>query len=492
MKPNRTISNVVGWGVGLAIFQKLGGVLLTLVLVRLISAEAYGQFGLVNAMLMFTFAFSLQRYMEHSFHQAGDAERSYSQHLGFGVLLHLGIFVVLNMLLIILPLPVNYNAIREFAHIGSLAILLNVPRIYYSTHLRRVLDWRRIRTLHLLSFLLAAISSIALALAGFGVFALLVQGLVVPLPYIIDLCLNRRDLLRIKMCFTGYRQALRFGFLRTGSSTLGVGQKLVEASIFTAVAGFASFGVYGRAAGIATLTTAWLADQIHSIVYPVLARISPRGAQAKLASGLVLRLALWTSAPLGIALYVFNDVSVNLLYGPDWAQVAPLLRPALVIAILATTTRGLNLVALTMLGAGAALGVDLALLLVSIAGLLLALDHGALAYAWFLVAGNGAVLGVLTAMLVRYQALALQDLFCAAAPILILALLAGWAMTNPQIITWDSDHSVPVLIIAVIMSGLLALALARLLDPSGLATACRYIPGGARLAHLVGLTLRTA
>src|SRR5690606_5183514 len=125
--------------------HKVGSVLLSLVLVRLISAEAYGQFGLVNAVLMFAYTFSLQRFMEHSFHAAGDPTGSYHDHLGFGIILHLAIFAGLNGILLLAALPSNYDAVRDFAHLGSVAILLNVPRIYYSVHLQRLFDWRRIR-----------------------------------------------------------------------------------------------------------------------------------------------------------------------------------------------------------------------------------------------------------------------------------------------------------------------------------------------------------
>ena len=58
------VSGTVGWGIAIAAVHKVGSVLLSLVLVRLISAEAYGQFGLVNAILMFAYTFSMQRFME--------------------------------------------------------------------------------------------------------------------------------------------------------------------------------------------------------------------------------------------------------------------------------------------------------------------------------------------------------------------------------------------------------------------------------------------
>ncbi|HET7409712.1 MAG TPA: oligosaccharide flippase family protein, partial [Paracoccaceae bacterium] len=364
---------------------------------------------------------------------------------------------------------------------------LNVPRFYYSVHLQRMLDWRRIRTLDLVSFGCAALSALGLAFAGFGVVALLAQLIAVPVPYIIDLVVRRPDLLRVRFRLSGYAATIRFGMIRNATYLGWVGQRLLEASVFTAVAGFAGFGVYGRALGLAGMTAGWLTEQGSTIAYPVLARLPARGGQLPRAAGLVLRLTLCTSAPLAVPVFLFNDTAVRLLYGPAWDEVAPLLRPVLVVAVTGAMTRGLGVVVLVSLGAGAGLALQLAMATVCALGLWLALPVGPLAYAWFLAAGNGAVLVALGAALIATGALRVGDVVAAVTPPLVLAAAATAASASGPVAAWDAAHSVPALAAAIAAALLLAAGAVRLLDPAGLQDALAFAPGGARLARVLGL-----
>lgn len=486
-----SISNVVFWGVALALVQKIGAIIVTLVLVRLISAEAFGQFGLMNAILMFAFTFSMQRFMEHTFHDAAGGESGYANHLGFGILLHLSIFVALNAILALSPLPANYAAVRVFAHVASLSILLNVPRIFYSVHLRRILDWRRQRLIHLMSFALSAVGSIGIALAGYGVWALIAQNLLVPLPYIVDLIVKRPDLVHARFELSKYGETLRFGGVRSLAGMVGVGQQLAEASLFTAVAGFASFGIYGRAVGIATLASAWLSDQMHGLMYPIIARAKPDSAQSRRAAGLVLRLAMWTSVPLAASFFFLSETIVRVLYGSAWIDVAPLVKPALVVAVLGTTMRGLSLILLVTQGPMFSLAGDLAQLVLRIVALIFVLRGGILGYLWFLAAGSAAVLMLMVVFLARCRVLSFADVTAAVVPMLIVTTVVGLVSTSGELAILDAQHSPLVLVASILVSIAIETAIVRLIDPLGLATACQYLPYGSKIAALLRLPLLT-
>lgn len=486
IRPTReTISGFVGWGVALAMAHRLGSIILSLILVRLIAPEAYGQFGLANAILLFAMTLSLQRFMEHTFHQDSVSDQKYAEHLAFGVYLHLGLFLILNGAMFFGSLPQAYQEIKYFVVIGSFAILLNVPRIFYSTHLRRVLDWRRIRSLHLTSFFLSAGVSLTLALSGHGVLALLSQNLAVPLPYIADMLLRRRDLFAIKFRLAEYRAPLMFGAARSSGAVLQLGRNLIESSIVTAQTGFASFGVWGRALGLGALASGWISEQVHGIMYPVLARLSPRTAQARRAAALMLRLALWSSAPLGAALVVFNDTAVWLLYGPNWSAVAPLLPPVIGLTVLGTVQRSLGLVLLITEGARASLVLDLLALLLCVVGLLLVLDDGLLSYAWFLFVGNALALTALSLFLVSREALGARDLVMATLPIAVISLAMVFALQSEALSALDAKHSLGALIGSVAFFSVCALGVVRAFDVEGLSVACGYLPGGASLARFL-------
>lgn len=481
------VTNMIGWALTLAGLTKLGSVILSLLLVRMIAPDAYGQFGLVNSIFMFAMTFSMQRFMEHSFHVTDKNDLMYREHLGFGILLHVALFVSINLVFALAPLPSNYSEIRKFVMIGSIAILLNIPRIYYSTHLRRVLDWRRIRSLQVISFLLSAAVSLALALGGFGVMALLAQTLVIPIPYLFDLILQRKDLLAVSFRLDPFKRSIRFGLVRTSGGLLAVTRTLVEASLFTKQAGFANYGFYGRAVGLGALGCSWFADQVHGVLYPVLARLAPRSQQSQRAVGLMLRLALWTSAPFAAALIVFNDSAVWTLYGPGWSEVAALLPPVVGVAVVGGTIRALTLIVLITEGAAAVLTIEFGLLVVYVLGVAFSLDSGVLAYAWFLLSGNAAVLLTLLAVLHIRKVITIVDIASATLPVTLLGLLVGLALNSQTLAELDADHSPAALAGGVLVFLVAAIVSIRFVDARGLALACSYFSGGAWLTRVLRL-----
>ena len=62
------IQESLAWGILLTALIRVGQVVVSLLLVRLLNPEIYGQFGLLSSVLGFAYVFSMQRFMEYTFH----------------------------------------------------------------------------------------------------------------------------------------------------------------------------------------------------------------------------------------------------------------------------------------------------------------------------------------------------------------------------------------------------------------------------------------
>ena len=171
------------WNAGLTGLQRLLQVGLTLILVRLLTPEDYGQYAVLNSVLVFLTVISSQGFVEYLLHCKEDPRQDGAVFLA-GAFLHLVIFAICLGLAFLFSLTEHYGAIAEPLMVASVAILLNHARIFASTVLRRSLDWSTIRKLHLTGFALYAACSITLAFQGFGIYALIAGNVVVPLPYL--------------------------------------------------------------------------------------------------------------------------------------------------------------------------------------------------------------------------------------------------------------------------------------------------------------------
>lgn len=475
------------WGVSLAAATKVGSILLSFLLARLIAPRMYGQYGTVSTIILLVMSFSMQRFTENLFTQREPTLRQYHSQLAFGLLLHLGLFGVTNLIALGMWFTPTFRPIALFLHAASLSILLNVPRIHYATHLRFELMFERLRTLQIVSFLLYAVTSITLALAGFGVWALLAQNLVVPLPFVFAYFLDDKALRGIAFDWSAYRGAFAFGLKRIGGDVMRTAQAAIESVAFSALVGFSTLGIYVRATGLAQFATIWLSDQVTGVLYPSIAKLDPRSAEARRAAGLLLRVGLWAGAPAGVAAAMANHAAIHVLYGDQWGAAVPLVRPLLIAAVVSGLITMANLVMLTNEGPLPVLIMDIISAVVTLAGLGVLARWGIYPYVLYLAGAHLLLLAGLMTVLVQRGVILAKDMVKAALPGLTLVAVGLPVAAIPAY--RQAELAQPFLTLALTGTGcgLILLLSARLIDMEGLARICRLLPGAKHLFQLLRL-----
>lgn len=479
---------IVLWGAALAAVTKVATILLSLVLARLIAPDMYGQYGAVSTILLFVMSFSMQRFMENIFHKAPTVE-DYHRHLAFGVLLHGLLFLGVNLVAVVMYFDDTLSKITLYLHVGSISILINVPRMLYATHLRVMLQWKKIRSLTIMSFVLYAPVSIILAAQGFGVWALLAQNLLVPVPYAVAFLVSDRRLLGLNFDWRSYGGAFRFGLVRSGGAAVGTAYGALESLIFSLTIDFGTLGLFNRAKGLSQLATSWLSDQIGSILYPSLAALAARADAARRTAGLLLRVNLWTSGTVASAVAAVPQASVFVLYGDGWGGVAELVRPVLMAAIAGSMLTTCSLVLLTNMGPRHSITLDITAVTVNALGLFLIAHGGVLVYTVYLGVANFVLIAATLVYMVRMTLLDLRDVVLALLPPGLGGVLALAVARLPGFDQAEATWPIPVLLGTATACTLTVLALARLLDPRGLATILGLLPAGALLRRALLLRL---
>ncbi|NBB16046.1 oligosaccharide flippase family protein [Caulobacter sp. SLTY] len=483
--------DTVLWGAGLAFGTKAGSILLSLLLARLISPEMFGQYGVVSGVILLLLSFSMQSFSAHLFHQKAPTDEDYYPHLAFGIMLHGLLFVVCNIIALVMHFMPQYQPIAVYVHVGSLAMLINIPRYYYSSYLRIALKWRTLRGLQMWSFVLYAAVASLLAWMGHGVWALLAQNLLVPVPLVIGFLLDKDCPRGWRFSWKGYREAFVFGLLRTTSGALIAAQTAIESIVLSLLAGFGPLGVFIRARGLAQLAASWISDQVMAVLYPTLARMEPRSTEARRAAGLLLKVGLWTTAPLAVTLAMAERAAIHTLYGQQWDAVAPMVRPMLLAATAACLYHVVKLVVLTNEGARRTLIYDIVIIVANLACLIALLVADLQTYVISLGVVLTLVAAGMLAVMVRGGLVALSDLVAAALPGLVLTVVGLAVAAGGWFLAFEAARPIVTLVVTGGATSLLMLALIRFLDAQGLNTLCGLLPGG-RLARRVLLLNRAA
>lgn len=467
---------MVNQGVVLGIVQKVGGVVLSLILVRILAKEDFGAFNIASGAIVFLMTFSVQSFAEHSFFVGQDGNPRFDRHLGFALILHSAISLLILIIAGVATTYPDYAPAAPLLAFGALAPMLNAPRIIYTVSLSRDLEWKRIRLLGIASFACAACGTLLFAFAEQGGLALMCQVVLVPVPYLVDMALKRRDLFAISTNLRGYRESFTFGGLRSAGGSMGQGRSFVESLVVGGTFGLETLGVFGRAFALAQLTTGWLSSQLASITYPILAKFEPRTSAYRRAAGLLFRFSCWTALPPAVAVGFADEAAITVIYGERWLDATPFFRPMTLTVLSLTIIASLNVIALGAVGARFVFLNQAAVFLLSLSGLALAMPGSLLAYAWFFAIALFGLMAVMLTFLIRATALSPSVVMRVLTPCAALVALAIILDLSPYRAMVSMLPHWAELIAVSAASALIMVIFIRLLDCDGLAEAVRFAP----------------
>jgi O-antigen/teichoic acid export membrane protein len=448
----------VAWNTGFTVGRDVLQFALTLVLVRLLTPDAYGQFGLVVSVTGFLNILSFQSFVSHALQVRDDAEARYQEHFTAGGVIQGGLFLLTNAVALVLSFAPPYAAIAPLVHVMSLAFLLDWPSVIRATMLERQLDWRRLRSLNGMGMVSGAVLSIALAVLGAGVWALLVPGLVFKrLPFILDLFVVVRWRPAWRFDRAVYRPAWLFGVNRLATGVVTQGRQLLESGVLVHALGFVAFGLYGRAVGLAHIGCQKLTLVLMQSLYPVLTKIEPGTPRYGRASSLVLRSVTWTVIPVSVLLATLADPVVRLAYGRRWLDVIPMVPWAAAASAAGAVGHAMHTLLLANQRQQRCLLADLAGLAGVAACLGLLAPSGLIAYLKGLVALHAGIVAVMVLWMYRDGILSGRSVRGA---ILTPALAAALGWLGAQALTWAGGLAPDAVMSLLLYSGVFAVTYA--------------------------------
>ena len=416
------------WNGGFNLFRDLLQFATMLLLVRLLRPESYGEFALVTSVIGFLSAFAFQNQVAYTLQVQSDADAQWQSQFTAGAVIQGALFLLTNIVALVLAWVPEYSAVAPYVHVMSLTFLLEWPSEIRLKMIERQFDWKRLRLLHAAGLILSAGTALTMAMLGAGTYALLVPGLLVAVPFIVDLFVVQGWRPTWEWQWEAYRPAWRFGVQRIASGLAGRGRRLLESATISAVVGFAAFGVLNRSLGLAQIFCTKLSSQLMYALYPILARMFGGAGHAFVVGGLVLRIVVWTVTPVAVVLSVLAAPVVRTLYGEAWEGVIALLPASMTWGALVAVAQACYFLVLARNRPTLCLWGDLWVLAGTLLALTILLPEGLRAY----LIGSAGVQGALTVylliVLVRLQGVSVRGVSDAFVPALVAAIVALSAM----------------------------------------------------------------
>lgn len=457
------------WGGGFTIFSDVAQFAVMLVLVRLLTPADYAVAALAQAMIGVAAVVSFQPFSYHALQARDPRTIDWQTMMTSALVMNTALSVLLLLVAAGLWFTDDYRVTAVPLAAMSSIFLVDMLGQVRQRMLEANHQWQRYRILQAIGTAGGLLAGLAIALAGGGVWALIVQPVLTALPAAVDLLFVQK----FRPDFSWHREEARrlfkFGFDRLGSGLAQRGRVLNENVMVSSVFSLTSLGMFNRANGLAMLLVGRLGPIILTALFAVLTRAERGSDRFRRLAGLTMRGVVWLTLPAGAVLTLMAQDVVLLLYGPQWTGVVAILPLA---AALTGTLSVLNMLTLLLVAnedSRLALYIDIVTGVGAILLAFLLIPQGVTEYLGGLCVMGVALILTAGAVLLRHHVTTGRDMVAAFVPPLIAALVAGFAVVLVDgAVDWDGWLRVLPLfakgaIFALVFGAVLRFGFARLL-----------------------------
>ncbi len=191
--------------------------------------------------------------------------------------------------------------------------------------MKRALDFRRIALIEITALICGAFSAVALALAGWGYWALIFQGLVNASVRTV-LALNYSSIRILPPGRAdGLGQLVSFGGLLALNGVFIYFARNLDNILIAKVWGAAELGIYNRAYFLMLLPSMLANGVLSGLMVSSLSAFHGDLNRFGSAYRRALRLVAYVGTPIAVGLALTAGPAVELVYGPNWSAVVPIL-----------------------------------------------------------------------------------------------------------------------------------------------------------------------
>ena len=475
------------WVTALNVFRDVLQFGTMLILVRLLEPKAYGEFAFVSSIMLFFTVLSFRSFLEQTLQLRPSEEVDYQSHFTAGGVIQGSLFGLLNATAVVLRYSQKYAEIAPYLHVMSLFFFFDWLGDFRLKMLQRDLNWTRMRILEAIGLIGSAGFGIALALFGYGAYALILPIFVMALPFAFDLLVLQGWRPNWSWSACRYRPAWRYGLSRIASGVLTASRPVIESAVVVHMGDFFSLGILGRAVGLAAICCQKVPFGLMTAIFPVLTRLPRNTASYSRANTLILRLVAWIAVPAAVLFSLIAVPVVRLIYGSKWDAAIPILPWALVGGVVAALYQTTTMLLLADLQQNRCVVAEVISLLGSITCLMLLLPLGMAAYLCGLAAFQALILAWMIWALSTGGAIRIGKVLREIGTPAAICIPIGLVLR--AIVIHGFRTTIPIAAVIILSGGFAILYVLglRLLSQAGLSELIEYCPLGSQLRRVLWL-----
>ena len=344
----KTVSGVIWSGL-----QRFGSTMLsfisTIVLARLLTPEDYGYIGMLAIFLAVSSSFIDGGFGSALIQKKRPTHHDYSTifywNLGLSLVLYLLLFFTAPFIARFYNLPLLCSILR----VEGIVLILNALRIIQTNLLRKQLRFKKIAVVDLSVAFVSLIATIFLAWKGLGVWALVVQQLLVSFLTTSIYWLTGHWMPLLEFSKKSFRELFKFGGFILLSNLINTFCNNIQGLLIGKFYNPATMGYYSKAKSTEELSSTFISNVIDQVSYPVLAEAQNDKAYMIRMLKKFIGVLAYVTFPIMLLLIILAKPIFVLLYSERWLPSVPYFQ-VLCIAGMAVCLQGINYYAVAAIG----------------------------------------------------------------------------------------------------------------------------------------------
>lgn len=308
--------------------------LITLVLARLLSPDAFGLVAFATVFIAFA-----QIFLDQGFSDA-IVQRPHLQpeHLdtAFWTNILTGCLLTAMGILAAKPLEMLFNKPQLAAVVAWLSVnfLIGSFSSVQQAILKRQLAFKSLAVRSLAATIISGIVAVVVAFLGFGVWSLVAKMLVNSLVYVLALWRVSNWRPGFHFSVPHFKELYRFGINIVGSNFVDFFSRNSDNFLIGFYLGTTALGYYTLAYNLMSVMTELLIAVPNAVVFPTFSRLIDEPARMKQSFYEVTQLQSIIAFPIFLGMLILAPEVVIFLYGQDWAPSIPVAQVLMLMGIL--------------------------------------------------------------------------------------------------------------------------------------------------------------
>lgn len=313
-----------------------------IVLARLLSPDDYGLLGLVGIFTVVCTALVNGGFTTALIRKKNATEDDYNT----AFICNLGMSLLLYAVTFLCALPIadffGRGELVALVRVSSLGPIIGALGMVQQTRLTKRIDFKTQTKITLVASAISGVVGIIMAVAGFGVWALVAQQLTSHTMRTVQLYIYNRWVPQLCFSKESFRELFGFGWKMMVSALMDAVWKELYQVVVGKFYNPATLGQYTRGRHYAQLFSSNLTTIVQRVTYPVLSNIQDDRERMVSAYRRIIRTSMFITA---VALFFLGAVSETLIYcmiGPKWYEASTYL-PLICIASTLYPLHAINL-----------------------------------------------------------------------------------------------------------------------------------------------------